>query len=276
MKDIFTTICIQFRSRFTPKEKFRFLSWVMMHCEKLGYPITVMNHKSFAEKTVHVAVGDLETAHAIVLAGYDTPAACIFPYKYYPLNIKKNQTIQVANHLVHIVISLLFVLLGLWLVVRLKGLDGIMQKCSLMVVVLFFLFSYFIGKGFANRTNYNRNSAALAIMLDLIRRQIKDTAYIFVDQTCQTWLGYRYLKEDLASMFSGKKIIALDCVGKGECIYTEQEFPWMMSEKSCLIFSGKKSKNDYVVDQTGKVDSEIDFEQMERIETMIMQMIQSN
>lgn len=271
------------------------MSWVISHCEALGYEVTVLNRKNALERLTNVVVGDIKKARNVVLVGYDTPVASLISYKYYPLNYKKNNSFQMKNYLMHLCFSLALITLGVYMVLQLNNLNGGAHVGCLITSLLSFVLSYFIGKGFPNRCNYNRNNAGIAIVLDLIRSKLKHTAYVFIDDSCQSIKGYNLLAGEID--MKDKVIVSLDCVGKGDEIFmavdekNESEWSgrlnitqvsnlhvlqvktdqsWKMGKKNCLIFSGTMDKNDYAVEYTGKNDKEIDFKQLENVKEIIL------
>ncbi|GFP76437.1 hypothetical protein bsdtw1_02540 [Clostridium fungisolvens] len=212
--------------RYTFKQKKIFLSETHQYFQNLDYEISYQNNKSKLKSVTNMVIGELDKANVVVVCAYDTPSSVLLPnYLYYPFNIKKN----LAQENINLVLQ--FVLMGLcfsaiyFLVSPFNTFSSIGKIIvSLLCGILGFI-AYKLMQGSANKVNFNRSSASVAL-IGKLAEELKgnnDIAFVLLDQNINSYEGLKLLKKELKN--SRKLILYLDCLAYGTylvCAHNEK------------------------------------------------------
>ena len=93
------------------------------------------------------------------------------------------------------------------------------KSLKIIMLAVLIIFTFFVLKGTANKVNFSRNSAAVAMVMELMENnQNPSVAYVLLDRNTVTYEGLKALKEKLQD--TSKEIILLDALayGKDTCI----------------------------------------------------------
>lgn len=244
MKDFFTALCIQFANRSTAKKKLRFLNWIVPLFQKYGYPAEIVNDKAKFGRICDVVFGDIKKAKLVVLVPYDTPQKYLFSNSvYYPVDGSKNRKVQFHNLLGQTVLSILMMVLAIGVSYLAMKQAGISRYAYIILSFFIFLIAFVFGKGIGNRYNFNRNSAAICVAMELAKKKIESTAFVFVDATAQSYKGYQLLKHTYDKLLEQKKVVFLDCIG---------------TKDPCHILSSKPCHEDSLKAYWYQLDSDAD------------------
>lgn len=285
METIFTTLCIQFANRSNAKKKVRFLNWAISYFQKLGYPIEIVNDKAKFGRVCDVIFGDLKKAKQVILVPYDTPLK--FTIKkggYYPLNKDKNRKVQLQNLLVQTLVSILWMGIAFLFMYASMKQEQVIKYGMWVVCCICFFPAFLFGKGIGNRYNFNRNTAAIAVAMDLAKDKKDTLAYVFIDATTQSYKGYQLLVSKYEAVLAKQTIILLDCIGTSDpchilttqtchedalqpywySIDTDEHSVLSMFKHSYLLTRAKLEEEEWIVEHTGtKKDNRVDFPALE-------------
>lgn len=216
MKDLMLRYGVTLGRRYTPQEKALFRQEITERFETLGYQATTIGDGK-GSGMAHVIAGNPAKAKVIVLAAYDTPPHAARPgFRYFPLHKDKNlreEKIELALRLA------LLVLLGVAAVLLFRfsiasgGALRVVGICGTALLLGLCLLTF---KPFGNRVNFNRNSAALAAMVEAATHlTAKDkAAFAFVDHQVASFEGVKNLCT--GHEWKQKPVLVLDCLAHGE------------------------------------------------------------
>ena len=216
MKDKMMFYGVTLGRRYSRKQKEIFLNEVIRKCQELNIKTEFMTKHTKVAHVCNLVIGDLKKARKVVCAAYDTPVIAINPfYRYYPFNPKLNVKEESRNLICEIVLGA--ILLGLcYLMLTYTMNQGTLLKVTgIFITGIIILFCFFyLFKGKANRFNFNRNSAAVVMIMQLIENvRNQDIAYVLLDKTADGYEGIKLLKENVADH---QLIVMLDAISCGE------------------------------------------------------------
>ena len=216
MRDLLFDIGITLGKRKTTKHKKIFIEELERRLIEINanYKIQVNKQSFFSSK--HIIVGDINKSKLILIGNYDTPSINLCRRSYFPLMIKEN----IRTEQINLIISIgLFILLNSIFVLSfnyVNSLEPLIKIPLFFIEALLLIFSIKLIDGIPNPINQNRNSASIALMLDLISKNSKDISYIFMDNNSNSLIGYKQCKEFLDN---DKPKIILDSLASGKELY---------------------------------------------------------
>ncbi len=288
--------------RLVEKRKARFLNFISKKISNLGYQVQLDSlNKSQKYKCNNLLIGDVKRADVIVTVPYDTASKVLIPgYRYYPLNRKKNMTVETVNTILQSLLAVTMLLFYYTLIFR-KSINGFSTKSVLafigMALVVYMAFK--LATGITNKYNFNRNTASIVVLMSLIQSldKRKRLAFVMTDRTSNSYDGYRQLAGYLGVKASEKEVIMLDCIGANDHLFfacrktgikrqkervkrysgdlhiqlkelsqeLADETPLFFFPRGAYLFGGKEEKGDIVVTNTrSKKDSYVNFDKMKQ------------
>lgn len=294
MKDLFSFIAVTLGRRYKLKHKKTFVNYVSNEFDSIGYKTKIDDQTSKVKRLINLFVGDIKSAKTIIVVGYDTPAAGIRITKdYYPFDHQRNKKSAHKNLIAQSVLAtLLFALIPLMVYFWWHPAGTAVRIFIVLLGLIILACMYYVGGGSGNPVNFNRNSAALTIAMEIARKdKNKKTAFAFIDKTCSGYDGYKAMLSRLGQDEANHDFVLLDCVGHGEITQAlctpkaaaglgvlqnlpgvthrtdEQLYP-INFFSSCVQISGgfPDPESGVVVKNTGTVlDTVVDMEYMEGI-----------
>lgn len=295
MKEFFTTLCIQFGNRSTAKKKVRFLNWLLPIFQTYGYKAEVINDKARFGRVCDVLLGDMKKAKHVILVPYDTPLKYTLANSvYYPLDGKRNRKIQLQNLLMQTLVSVVLMIAAIAITYYAMKQETAWKYGFMTLSFFLFLLAFWFGKGISNRYNFNRNSAAICVAMELAKDKNPAVAFVFVDATAQSYKGYLLLKAKYEELLQRKQVILLDCVGGNDpyhflsvqaCKIASLDACWQTIEQAedsvlslwkqaVLLTRAKQEGKDFKVSYTGtKKDTFVDFDALQEDVELLRQLI---
>lgn len=211
--------------RYTARQKNRFINYLNQQLNRLGYE-TQLDIKRGGSGRVckNFYVGDLEKAKIIVTVPYDTPSRFFFSgYIYRPLNSKRtlhSEMLYQALQSIAAVSLLTLFYIFIFQPCRNTGNRGMLIFGILGLAVLA-VGTYKAAVGTANPYNFDRNTAGIAILVEIMKKlgKRKQIAYAFLDQACCSKEGYMQLARVLEKRIANVRLLMLDCVSAGEKLH---------------------------------------------------------
>lgn len=294
MKELFTFIAVTLGRRYKTNQKKSFTDYVAKEFKSIGYKIRIDDQTAKGKKMINLFVGEVKNAKTIIMAGYDTPPSGVrIAKEYYPFDYKRNKRSAIYNLAAQAIISvILLALIPLGFLMFWNDVEMVGRVVLVLLGVIVLGCMYLVGGGSGNPVNFNRNSAALTVMMEFARKKkVEDVAFAFIDKTCVGFEGYKATISRLGKDESKYDFIILDCVGYGESteiicttdalarletyedltnitIRTDEEaLPINLFTKGIQISGGSKDeRGDLVVKNTGNMrDTEVDMEYMQMI-----------
>ena len=240
--------------RYTQKQKQYFYEELCKRFRKLDYKIDLQSEASRFNSVNNIIIGDIKKAKTVIAAAYDTPSKIKFySVDYYPFNAKKNIQTEVFYSIFQMLVSsllflALYFLLRNWFDYRL-----LVKIATGFLTVVGLLFTYWLMRTTVNPVNFNRNSAALAI-IDVLARKHKahEVAFVLLDMTVNSYKGLRLASE----LFPRKRVILLDSLAHGERLV-------LAHRPNCdvTVYLGNKDLNiqDKVYDEVQAANNQLSF-----------------
>lgn len=290
MRDLLFHFGITLGKRHTEKQKKLFLNEMEEMLNENGMTYEIIDIKKSLFKSKHLIVGDISKAKTLFCAYYDTPNVSLLNLPYFPLIIKDNIKYERINLLINtlcfLVVNSLLVLIYILTMELAFGLRIIILFIELIVFVL----NIKLFEGIQNTVNHNRNSASIVLMIHLIKQNLKNCAYVFVDNASTSLVGFEQLKEYLNKSQS-KKVI-LDSLANGENIFlasqntldnyrdvtkinSDGNYWFNQLTNACVLTSGKLLDHKIRVENTRRFnDYKVDLERLYRIENLLINSVE--
>ena len=225
MREILIRVASVFGKRNNLRRKGNFLQFFRDKFATLGYKVEVLKGKEKNNTTQYLIVGDIDRASTLFLTGYDTSSALLIPFDYYPLDRKKNSTLETVDLFCRIIIAVGVLLLDIFIfnkIVEGRFLTILVNGITSLLVLLFLF-------GVASPYNFERNTAAVTLLYQCAveLRGNPNYCFIYVDKTIGGGAyGYEYLATILGEKITGKNVVVLDCIvnGKDIFLYETEEF----------------------------------------------------
>jgi len=215
MKDAMLFYGVTLGQRYNQPQKQFFFDQVSEIYKKLGYSVSLQSQATRYNSVNNIIIGNVEKAKTIVAASYDTPAKIKFcSVPYFPFNAKKNVQIEALYSvaqwtLITITLFLMFLVLRNFFNYAL-----LMKIISVALTLCVGLFVYWLLKSLPSPINFNRNSAALAIINKLAEGLKKtETAFVLLDQSVNSYQGLQLLSN---SVKRKQRVILLEALAAGE------------------------------------------------------------
>lgn len=308
MKTIFTLFAAKVPIRVNRKQKLKALNLITGYCEKSGWNWFLnedkSNNKILKKKALNFFVGDIKKAKAIIVTGYDTPIKALSKnYKYYPLDAFENHSQEFIDLIFRISISAV-IIVCFFVFLFLKNILSINIVLKYIIFALVVLLSIIFAKGIPNKNNYNRNTSAIAVMVDMILNiKLNDNlAFCFLDKQAEDSLGFESLGKILEKINPDCEVVILDAVANGKTLYyaktkgihnisfcdnricevqlSREEIkrnPLFFFKKAIMITRGSISANGIVVNNTRtSKDNKIDLNKLETVERILLEVMRKS
>ena len=218
LKDRMVALAGIFGKRYSKKQKIRFLRYVQRSAQEKGVKMYLDEGEASGKSGCNVYLGPTQRAKTILAVSYDTPSRLWWPgFHYYPMdpgrNARQESLVMALNFALAAVL-----LAAYWFAVFRRcfsagGLTGGLAQFGLLLVALL---AVNLVLGSANAKNYSRNSASLALALEIFDGlQDGSVAVALLDNACAGLDGYARLAEYLGGRARQTNVVILDCVMSG-------------------------------------------------------------
>lgn len=301
LKDRMVALAGIFGKRYSKKQKIRFLRYVQRSAQEKGVKMYLDEGEASGKSGCNVYLGPTQRAKTILAVPYDTPSRLWWPgFHYYPMdpgrNARQESLVMALNFALAAVL-----LAAYWFAVfrRCFSAGGLTGGLALFGLLLVALLAVNLVLGSANAKNYSRNSASLALALEIFDGlQDGSVAVALLDNACAGLDGYARLAEYLGGRASQTNVVILDCVMSGSELHghcTKEriealaarngDIQWheaasegnavlSLFPRGMVITGGSRIGDATVVKGTrsGR-DDELNMERMERVLVTLRQMI---
>ncbi|NTW96883.1 MAG: hypothetical protein HGB31_09730 [Erysipelotrichaceae bacterium] len=220
MRDLLFHFGITLGKRYTKKQKAWFLEEAAQEAQNQGWKAELLTHKTKLSQSHHLSIGNPKTAQWVLMAAYDTPSKLLLPKTLYtPFRSDKNLKIDSQNLILQVLLSFIS-FTGLYFVLKSSATYELNIQIPIWITSFILMLILFkMMSGFANKFNHNRNSASIALMLDLLKEASlkQKMALIFVDKGIVGIEGFKELR-DMNIISLEAKTILLDCLASGEIL----------------------------------------------------------
>ena len=301
LKDRMVALAGIFGKRYSKKQKIRFLRYVQRSAQEKGVKMYLDEGEASGKSGCNVYLGPTQRAKTILAVPYDTPSRLWWPgLHYYPMdpgrNARQESLVMALNFALAAVL-----LAAYWFAVfrRCFSVGGLTGGLALFGLLLMALLAVNLVLGSANAKNYSRNSASLALALEIFDGlQDGSVAVALLDNACAGLGGYARLAEYLGGRARQTNVVILDCVMSGSELHghcTKEriealaarngDIQWheaasegnavlSLFPRGMVITGGSRIGDATVVKGTrsGR-DDELNMERMERVLVTLRQMI---
>ena len=301
LKDRMVALAGIFGKRYSKKQKVRFLRYVQRSAQEKGVKMYLDEGEASGKSGCNVYLGPTQRAKTILAVPYDTPSRLWWPgLHYYPMdpgrNARQESLVMALNFALAAVL-----LAAYWFAVfrRCFSVGGLTGGLALFGLLLMALLAVNLVLGSANAKNYSRNSASLALALEIFDGlQDGSVAVALLDNACAGLGGYARLAEYLGGRARQTNVVILDCVMSGSELHghcTKEriealaarngDIQWheaasegnavlSLFPRGMVITGGSRIGDATVVKGTrsGR-DDELNMERMERVLVTLRQMI---
>ena len=290
-----------FGKRYSKKQKIRFLRYVQRSAQEKGVKMYLDEGEASGKSGCNVYLGPTQRAKTILAVPYDTPSRLWWPgLHYYPMdpgrNARQESLVMALNFALAAVL-----LAAYWFAVfrRCFSVGGLTGGLALFGLLLMALLAVNLVLGSANAKNYSRNSASLALALEIFDGlQDGSVAVALLDNACAGLGGYARLADYLGGHARQANVVIFDCVMSGSELHghcTKEriealaarngDIQWheaasegntvlSLFPRGMVITGGSRIGDGTVVKGTrsGR-DDELNMERMERVLVTLRQMI---
>lgn len=301
LKDRMVVLAGVFGKRYSKKQKIRFLHYIQRSAQEKGVKMYLDEGEASGKFGCNVYLGPTQRAKTILAVPYDTPSRLWWPgFHYYPMdpgrNARQESLVMALNFALAAVL-----LAAYWFAVfrRCFSVGGLTGGLALFGLLLMALLAVNLVLGSANAKNYSRNSASLALALEIFDGlQDGSVAVALLDNACAGLGGYARLADYLGGRARQANVVIFDCVMSGSELHghctreriealaaRNGDIQWheaasegnavlSLFPRGMVITGGSRIGDATVVKGTrsGK-DDELDMERMERVLVTLRQMI---
>mgnify|MGYP002674030908 FL=1 len=301
LKDRMVALAGIFGKRYSKKQKIRFLRYVQRSAQEKGVKMYLDEGEASEKSGCNVYLGPTQRAKTILAVPYDTPSRLWWPgLHYYPMdpgrNARQESLVMALNFALAAVL-----LAAYWFAVfrRCFSVGGLTGGLALFGLLLMALLAVNLVLGSANAKNYSRNSASLALALEIFDGlQDGSVAVALLDNACAGLGGYARLADYLGGRARQANVVIFDCVMSGSELHghctreriealaaRNGDIQWheaasegnavlSLFPRGMVITGGSRIGDATVVKGTrsGR-DDELNMERMERVLVTLRQMI---
>ena len=301
LKDRMVALAGIFGKRYSKKQKIRFLRYVQRSAQEKGVKMYLDEGEASGKSGCNVYLGPTQRAKTILAVPYDTPSRLWWPgLHYYPMdpgrNARQESLVMALNFALAAVL-----LAAYWFAVfrRCFSVGGLTGGLALFGLLLMALLALNLVLGSANAKNYSRNSASLALALEIFDGlQDGSVAVALLDNACAGLGGYARLADYLGGRARQANVVIFDCVMSGSELHghctreriealaaRNGDIQWheaasegnavlSLFPRGMVITGGSRIGDATVVKGTrsGR-DDELNMERMERVLVTLRQMI---
>lgn len=301
LKDRMIALAGIFGKRYSKKQKIRFLRYIQRSAQEKGVKMYLDEGEASGKSGCNVYLGPTQRAKTILAVPYDTPSRLWWPgLHYYPMdparNARQESLVMALNFALAAVL-----LAAYWFAVfrRCFSAGGLTGGLALFGLLLMALLAVNLVLGRANAKNYSRNSASLALALEIFDGlQDGSVAVALLDNACAGLGGYARLADYLGGRARQANVVIFDCVMSGSELHghctreriealaaRNGDIQWheaasegnavlSLFPRGMVITGGSRIGDATVVKGTrsGR-DDELNMERMERVLVTLRQMI---
>lgn len=218
LKDRMVALAGIFGKRYSKKQKIRFLRYVQRSAQEKGVKMYLDEGEASGKSGCNVYLGPTQRAKTILAVPYDTPSRLWWPgLHYYPMdpgrNARQESLVMALNFALAAVL-----LAAYWFAVfrRCFSVGGLTGGLALFGLLLMALLAVNLVLGSASAKNYSRNSASLALALEIFDGlQDGSVAVALLDNACAGLGGYARLADYLGGRARQANVVIFDCVMSG-------------------------------------------------------------
>ena len=301
LKDRMIALAGIFGKRYSKKQKIRFLRYIQRSAQEKGVKMYLDEGEASGKSGCNVYLGPTQRAKTILAVPYDTPSRLWWPgLHYYPMdpgrNARQESLVMALNFALAAVL-----LAAYWFAVfrRCFSVGGLTGGLALFGLLLMALLAVNLVLGSASAKNYSRNSASLALALEIFDGlQDGSVAVALLDNACAGLGGYARLADYLGGRARQANVVIFDCVMSGSELHghctreriealaaRNGDIQWheaasegnavlSLFPRGLVITGGSRIGDATVVKGTrsGR-DDELNMERMERVLVTLRQMI---
>lgn len=218
LKDRMIAFAGIFGKRYSKKQKIRFLRYIQSSAQEKGVKMYLDEGEASGKSGCNVYLGPTQRAKTILAVPYDTPSRLWWPgFHYYPMDPERNARQESLVMALNFALAAVL-LAAYWFAVfrRCFSAGGPIGGLALFGLLLVALLAVNLVLGSANAKNYSRNSASLALALEIFDGlQDGSVAVALLDNACAGLDGYARLAEYLGGRAPQTNVVILDCVMSG-------------------------------------------------------------
>ena len=186
LKDWLMRCAVSMPVRYTKKQRAKFISAMQSYGNEKGYTTEIISQEG--SKCAHLAFGNIDAAKVIVAAGYDTPLMYWFKPGYYPFYNEGNIHNTRIELTIRTLIGIMIILLGFGAWLGLRNTQFIVGIIIFALMVILGIFG--IITPMKNKTNFERNSAAVSVLMEMVETNTNpDMAFVLMDQCVNSNVG---------------------------------------------------------------------------------------
>ena len=301
LKDRMIAFAGIFGKRYSKKQKIRFLRYIQSSAQEKGVKMYLDEGEASGKSGCNVYLGPTQRAKTILAVPYDTPSRLWWPgFHYYPMDPERNARQESLVMALNFALAAVL-LAAYWFAVfrRCFSAGGPIGGLALFGLLLVALLAVNLVLGSANAKNYSRNSASLALALEIFDGlQDGSVAVALLDNACAGLGGYARLAEYLGGRARQTNVVILDCVMSGSELHghcTKERIEALAARNGDIQWHEAASEGNAVLSlfprgmvitggswigdatvvkgtRSGR-DDEINMERMERVLVTLRQMI---
>lgn len=218
LKDRMIAFAGIFGKRYSKKQKIRFLRYIQSSAQEKGVKMYLDEGEASGKSGCNVYLGPTQRAKTILAVPYDTPSRLWWPgFHYYPMDPERNARQESLVMALNFALAAVL-LAAYWFAVfrRCFSAGGPIGGLAPFGLLLVALLAVNLVLGSANAKNYSRNSASLALALEIFDGlQDGSVAVALLDNACAGLDGYARLAEYLGGRARQTNVVILDCVMSG-------------------------------------------------------------
>ena len=218
LKDRMVALAGIFGKRYSKKQKIRFLRYIQSSAQEKGVKMYLDEGEASGKSGCNVYLGPTQRAKTILAVPYDTPSRLWWPgFHYYPMDPERNARQESLVMALNFALAAVL-LAAYWFAVfrRCFSAGGPIGGLALFGLLLVALLAVNLVLGSANAKNYSRNSASLALALEIFDGlQDGSVAVALLDNACAGLGGYARLADYLGGRARQANVVIFDCVMSG-------------------------------------------------------------
>jgi len=203
--------------RFTHKQKQFFYEQINERFNDLGFQVALQSESFRYNSVNNIIIGDIDKASKLIVAAYDTPTYIhFFDAKYYPFNSKKNSEQDLLYLLIQLLVTTLLGGLLYFVISDIASFSLVIKIVSIAfsIAVVLAIIWLFLTK--SNPINFNRNSAALAVIEAVGEMcDTEEVAFVLLDYGVNSYQGHKVFCQSYSVT---KPVLLLDAIAYGETV----------------------------------------------------------
>lgn len=304
LKDKMMLYGVTMGRRFTKKQKQLFISCVKDYLDKNNISYEIQEQRSSILTIENIIIGHPETSRHVIAAAYDTPSAALYPgYRWYPFQMKKNRSMNKKNQIIEGILVTAFLILAVLFLFQVRNASVVMKVILILLAIISAVIAWQLSRGRSVPCSFNMNSAAVALLMDLLEKHAGDDEYAFLlmDESTTSLEGGKFLKSKvpestpvlfLSSLAVGsRKMLVHGKKGRTDDININSDLnleDYELSDHqlsecilglypySKMIIFGEREGNDFISPnvRTSK-DNQVDMDLLQKCEQLIEESFQN-